>query len=56
MVIINKGNARKINMKRYIEILKGFTKATDIITDEKFIGLENIWMEGFSVRILELQK
>lgn len=56
MVIINKNSARNISLDRYNENLKGFTKAKDIITEEEFTDLKNIWMEGFSVRIIELQK
>jgi len=56
MVIINKNSSQNLDLNRYSENMKGFTKAKDIITDEEFSGLNSIWMEGFSIRILELAK
>ncbi|MBN2756633.1 MAG: glycoside hydrolase family 13 protein [Bacteroidales bacterium] len=56
MIIINKNNSKLVNTKRFSEILNKYSKAVDIISDEKITDLENIWMEGLSVRILELEK
>ena len=56
MVIINKNSARNLSLDRYAENLRGFTKAKDVITEEVITELKNIWMEGFSVRILKLNK
>ncbi len=54
MVVINKGDAQTFITHRYQEVLKDYTTAQDIVTDEHFDDLSMIWMEGYSARILQL--
>jgi len=56
MVIINKSDAQFFDTERYNEILKSYSYAKDIITDENINDLKLIWLEGYSARILELKK
>ncbi|MFN8255005.1 MAG: glycoside hydrolase family 13 protein [Bacteroidales bacterium] len=56
MVLINKSNARIVNLARFNEHLKDFKTAKDVVTDEVFENIDQIYMEGFSTRILELKK
>ena len=54
MVVLNKMDAQIVQTKRYDEMLSGYSFARDIISDEKIDDLSKIYMEGYSVRILEL--
>jgi len=56
MVILSKKDAHYLKTERYIEMLKNFKSAIDVISGETFNDLGSIWMEGYSARILELKK
>jgi neopullulanase len=55
MVIINKSNSQLVPTARYNEILKNFSSGKDVITNETIKNLNNIYMEGYSARIIELE-
>ena len=55
MVIINKGDSGSFCTKRYLEEIRNYKSARDVITNECFSNLSKIHMEGFSARILELE-
>ncbi len=55
MVILNKMDAQFILTQRYNEVLKNYSKGRDVISDETIDELSKIFMEGYSVRILELK-
>ncbi len=56
MVIINKSNSQLVPTAKYNEILKNYSSGRDVITNESISNLGNIYMEGYSARIIELEK